>query len=225
MNLLIFGPNGSGKGTQGSILQKRYGTVHIESGVIFRDNIARGTDLGKRAKEFMDRGELVPDALTIPMIRERLARDDCKRGFLLDGFPRTRVQAEALDHSLSAAGLGVDCVVEIALDRKIAAQRIMGRRLCVRDNNHPNHVFIDALEPAEKNGKMVCRVCGSDLESRPDDQDAAAIDRRHDIYYDTTTGTLAAVAYFKALPGARVITVDGTPPIGDVAAAIEHALG
>ncbi len=225
MNILIFGPNGSGKGTQGSILQKRYGTVHIESGLIFRDNIARGTDLGLRAKGYMDRGELVPDDITIPMIRERLAQDDCKRGFLLDGFPRTRVQAEALNEALSAAGIKIDSVVEIALDRKIAAERIMGRRLCVVDNNHPNHVFIDAIKPVEKDGKIVCRVCGGDLKTRPDDQDAAAINRRHDIYYDEKTGTLAAVAFFKALPGARVITVDGTPPIGEVSAALERALG
>lgn len=225
MNILIFGPNGSGKGTQGSILQKRFGVVHIESGAIFRDNIARGTALGARAKASMDRGELVPDEITIPMIRERLAQDDCKKGFLLDGFPRSPAQGEALVQALASAGIAVDCVVEIALDRKIAAERIMGRRLCVRDNNHPNHVGIDAIKPAERDGKLVCRVCGSDLKTRPDDQDAEAINKRHDIYYDAKNGTLAAVAFVKRIPGIKVVTVDGSGPIGEVSAALEKALG
>jgi adenylate kinase len=213
MNILIFGPNGSGKGTQGAIIQKKYGITHIESGAIFRKNIGGGTELGKKAKAYIDRGDLVPDDITIPMILDRLKEDDCKKGWLLDGFPRNVVQAETLHKALKDAGIKLDYVVEIALDRKIARDRIMGRRLCVNDNNHPNHVFIDAIKPVEKGGKLVCRVCGGDLKTRPDDQDDAAINKRHDIYYDAKTGTMAAVNYFKNVTGPKVISIDGAPPI------------
>ncbi|MDA8079832.1 MAG: adenylate kinase [Nitrospiraceae bacterium] len=216
MNILIFGPNGSGKGTQGAIIQKKYGISHVESGAIFRKNIGAGTELGKKAKAYIDRGDLVPDDITIPMILDRLKEDDCKKGWLLDGFPRNVVQAETLHKALKAADIKLDFVVEISLDRKIARDRIMGRRLCVNDNNHPNHVFIDAIKPAEKDGKQVCRVCGGELKTRADDQDETAIGKRHDIYYDTNTGTMAAVNHFKKIPGTKVITIDGAPPIGEV---------
>ncbi len=93
MNILFFGPNGSGKGTQGAILKDKYNTPHIESGAIFRENISNGTELGSKAKEFIDKGDLVPDEITIPMILDRLKRDDCKNGWLLDGFPRNKNQA------------------------------------------------------------------------------------------------------------------------------------
>jgi len=216
MNILIFGPNGSGKGTQGAIIQKKYGVAHVESGAIFRKNISGGTELGKKAKEYIDRGDLVPDDITIPMILDRIKEDDCKNGWLLDGFPRNVVQAETLHKALTDANIKLDYVVEIALDRQIAADRIMGRRLCVNDNNHPNHIHIDAIKPIEKEGKLVCRVCGGELKTRADDQDAAAINKRHDIYYDTKTGTMAAVNYFKGVTGPKVITVDGSPAIGAV---------
>jgi adenylate kinase len=216
MNILIFGPNGSGKGTQGAIIQKKYGTAHVESGAIFRKNISGGTELGMKAKAYIDKGDLVPDDITIPMILDRLKEDDCKKGWLLDGFPRNVVQAETLHKALEEACIKLDYVVEISLDRQIAADRIMGRRLCVNDNNHPNHIHIDAIKPAEKDGKQVCRVCGGELKTRADDQDAAAINKRHDIYYDTTTGTMAAVNYFKKITGPKVITVDGSPAIGEV---------
>jgi adenylate kinase len=224
MNILIFGPNGSGKGTQGAVVQKRYGIPHIETGVIFRENIKNGTELGKIAKDFIDRGELVPDAITVPMILNRLQEADCKSGWLLDGFPRNLSQAEALGKALQEAGMKLDCVIEIILDREIAKKRIMGRRLCARDNNHPNNIFIDAIKPAEKNGKLVCRVCGCDkLTARADDQDEAAIDKRHGIYYDTKTGTLAAVNFFKAR--VQVLEVDGTPGVKEVSQALLAKLG
>ena len=224
MNILIFGPNGSGKGTQGAVVQKRYGVPHIETGVIFRENIKNGTELGKKAKDFIDRGELVPDAITVPMILNRLQVVDCKGGWLLDGFPRNLAQAEALWKALQEAGMKLDCVIEILLDREIAKKRIMGRRLCATDNNHPNNIFIDAIKPAEKDGKLVCRVCGCDrLTVRADDQDEAAIDKRHGIYYDTKTGTLAAVNFFKAR--AKVLDVDGTSGVKEVSQALLAKLG
>ncbi len=216
MNILIFGPNGSGKGTQGAILQKKYGITHVESGAIFRKNISGGTELGKKAKEYIDRGDLVPDDITIPMILDRLKEDDCKKGWLLDGFPRNLVQAETLHKALQDANIALNYVIEISLDRQTAKERIMGRRLCVNDNNHPNHVYIDAIKPVEKDGKLVCRVCGGDLKTRADDQDEAAIGKRHDIYYDEKNGTMAAVNYFKNVKGPKFIAVDGKPPIGEV---------
>jgi adenylate kinase len=219
MNILIFGPNGSGKGTQGAVVQKKYGIPHIETGVIFRDNIKNKTELGNKAKAYIDRGDLVPDEITVPMILKRLQEDDCKNGWLLDGFPRNLAQAEALWKALEKAGIKLDNVIEILLDREIAKKRIMGRRLCANDNNHPNNIYIEAIKPAEKDGKLVCRVCGCEkLTARADDQDEAAIDKRHGIYYDTKTGTLAAVNYFKKR--VKVLEVDGTPGVKEVSSAL-----
>ena len=218
MNILMFGPNGSGKGTQGAIVKDKYNLPHVESGAIFRENIGKGTEIGVKAKEYIDRGELVPDEITIPMILDRLKQDDCKNGWLLDGFPRNKVQAIKLDEALKAAGLDLDIVVEVLLDREIAKNRIMGRRLCVNDNNHPNNIFIDAIKP---DGDK-CRVCGGDLSTRSDDQDEDAIGKRHAIYYDTDTGTLAATYYFKDLAEKeskiKYITLDGAPGVKEVTA-------
>ncbi len=224
MNILIFGPNGSGKGTQGAIIQKKYNLSHIESGAIFRLNIGGGTELGMKAKEYIDRGDLVPDDITIPMILNRLQEDDCKKGWILDGFPRNKIQAETLAKALDDAGMKLDYVVEIVLDRAVAKLRITGRRLCVNDNNHPNHIAFDAIKPVEKDGELVCRVCGGELKTRPDDQDDAAIDKRHNIYYDDNTGTMAAVNFFKGLAGAKIISVDGAPSIPEVSDAIMNEL-
>jgi adenylate kinase len=230
MNILFFGPNGSGKGTQGSILQKQFNIQHIESGLIFRDNIAKGTALGKEAKTYIDRGELVPDKITIPMILDRLKQPDCAKGWLLDGFPRNLNQAEELSTALDKAGLRLDYVIEIILDRQTAKNRIMGRRLCVNDNNHPNNVFIDAIKPAKKAGNDLCRVCGGDLKTRSDDQDEAAIDKRHAIYYDAKSGTLAAVNFFKELAkkggkSPKIIELDGRPGVKEVSEELKKKLG
>lgn len=224
MNVLFFGPNGSGKGTQGAILKDKYNLPHIESGAIFRTNIKGGTELGMKAKEYIDKGELVPDEITIPMILDRLKEDDCKNGWLLDGFPRNKNQAVKLDEALKTANMSLDIIVEILLDREIAKNRIMGRRLCVNDNNHPNNIFIDAIKP---NGDK-CRVCGGELTTRADDQDEDAIDKRHSIYYDTDTGTLAAAYYFRDLAekddAVKYITLEGKAPLPDVTAELVSKL-
>jgi len=226
MKILFFGPNGSGKGTQGSIVKEKYGIPHIETGVIFRDNISKGTDLGKEAKGYIDRGELVPDSITIPMILDRLKADDCKKGWLLDGFPRNLTQAQELDKALKKEGIVLDIVIDMALPREVAKGRIMGRRLCVNDNNHPNNVNIEAIKPV--NGK--CRVCGGDLKTRSDDQDEAAIDQRHNIYYDTKTGTTAGMNYFKEVSAKnngipKIIELDGRPGVKEVSAELMSKLG
>jgi len=158
------------------------------------------------------------------MILDRLKEDDCKNGWLLDGFPRNKVQAETLAKALKDEGMDLDYVLEIVLDREVAKLRIMGRRLCVNDNNHPNHIAFDAIKPVEKDGKLVCRVCGGDLITRPDDQDEEAINKRHNIYYDDTTGTMAAVNVFKGLEGPKVISVDGTSSIQEVSESIMKEL-
>ena len=224
MNILFFGPNGSGKGTQGAILKDKYNTPHIESGAIFRENIGKGTELGAKAKAYIDRGDLVPDDITIPMILDRLKQDDCKNGWLLDGFPRNRNQAVKLDEALKGADMSLDIVIEILLDREIAKNRIMGRRLCANDNNHPNNIYIDAIKP---NGDK-CRVCGGELKTRSDDQDEDAINKRHDIYYDTEEGTLASAYYFRDLSAKegsiKYITLDGKPGVKEVTAELVSKL-
>ncbi|MDY0223089.1 MAG: adenylate kinase [Desulfobacterium sp.] len=216
MNIIFFGPNGSGKGTQGSILKDKYNIAHIESGAIFRDNIKGGTELGKKAKTYIDKGELVPDEITIPMILDRLKQTDCSKGWLLDGFPRNKVQAEKLSASLKKEKMKLDIVIEMLLDRQIAKNRIMGRRLCAKDNNHPNNIFIDAIKP---DGDK-CRVCGGELSSRADDQDETAIDKRHSIYYNEVDGTLAAAYFFRDLTkndaSIKYITLEGEKPLPDV---------
>ena len=153
------------------------------------------------------------------MILDRLKADDTTNGWLLDGFPRNLTQAEELDKALKAEGIALDIVIEMVLDRQIAKDRIMGRRLCENDNNHPNNIFIDAIKP---DGDK-CRVCGGGLKTRSDDQDEDAIDKRHNIYYDTETGTMAAVNYYKKLSAdnngvPRIIELDGKAGIKEVSA-------
>ena len=214
MNILIFGPNGSGKGTQGSLAKDKYNLAHIESGAIFRDHIGQGTELGKQAKAYIDRGDLVPDDITIPMVLQTL-KDKGKNGWLLDGFPRNIVQARKLWEALQAEGMELNFVIEIMLDRDVAKKRIMGRRLCVNDPNHPNNIYIEAIKP---DGDK-CRVCGGDLKTRADDQDEEAINKRHDIYYDTENGTLAAAYFFKDLAAqgkTRYIELDGSGDIQSI---------
>ncbi|MFP4517565.1 MAG: adenylate kinase [bacterium] len=214
MNILMFGPNGSGKGTQGALVKKKYDLAHIESGGIFREHIGKGTDLGKKAKEYIDRGELVPDEITIPMVLDVLKKEGSK-GWLLDGFPRSIVQAQKLWEALQSEGMSLDYVIEILLPREVAKNRIMGRRLCVNDPNHPNNIFIDAIKP---DGDK-CRVCGGELKSRADDQDEDAIDKRHNIYYDKETGTLAAAYFFKdkcAEGLCKYIELNGEGTIDDI---------
>lgn len=214
MNILIFGPNGSGKGTQGSLVKQKYDLDHIESGAIFRKHIGGGTELGKKAKAYIDRGELVPDDITIPMVLDVL-KNSSKNGWLLDGFPRSIVQAEKLWDALQKDNVKLDYVIEILLPRQVAKDRIMGRRLCENDPNHPNNIFIDAIKP--KGDK--CRVCGGALKARSDDQDEEAIGKRHDIYYDTKTGTLAAAYFFKnkcAKGGCKYIELNGEGSIDSI---------
>lgn len=214
VNILIFGPNGSGKGTQGDLVKEKFHLAHIESGAIFREHIGGGTDLGKQAKAYIDRGDLVPDDITIPMVLETL-KTRGKDGWLLDGFPRNMVQAQKLWQALQAEGMKLDFVIELLLPRETAKNRIMGRRLCKNNNNHPNNIYIDAIKP---NGDK-CRVCAGDLSARSDDQDEGAINKRHDIYYNTVDGTLAAAYFYKELAAkgqTNYIELNGEGSINEV---------
>ncbi|WP_147821430.1 adenylate kinase [Salidesulfovibrio onnuriiensis] len=209
MNILIFGPNGSGKGTQGNIAKDKYHLDHIESGAIFRKHIGGGTELGMKAKEYINKGELVPDDITIPMVLDVLSGST--EGWLLDGFPRSLVQGEKLWDALQKDGVKLDYVIEIKLPREIAKARIMGRRLCENNPNHPNNVGIPAISP---DGDK-CRVCGGALSAREDDQDEEAINKRHDIYYDENTGTMAACNFYKNMKdgGFKYIELNGEDSI------------
>jgi adenylate kinase len=225
MNILFFGPNGSGKGTQGAIIKERQGIPHIETGVIFRENISKRTELGKKARASIDKGELVPDEITIPMVLNRLKEADCITGWLLDGFPRNISQAVRLNQALTQEGIDVNVLIEIILDREIAKKRIMGRRICVNDNNHPNNINIEAIKP---DGDR-CRICGGELKKRDDDQDEAAIDQRHAIYYDTKNGTLAAAKFFKDISDRRgipaIVELDGGRSVEEVTKELIEKLG
>ena len=219
MNILIFGPNGSGKGTQSDLIKGQCQLDHIESGDIFRGHIKSGTELGLKAKEFIDEGALVPDEITIPMVLETLS-DVKSRGWLLDGFPRNVAQASSLLDSLNKAGESLDFIVELVLDRDIAKNRIMGRRICTSSSHHPNNIFIEAIKPNGEN----CRVCNSGLSVRPDDQDEKAINNRHDIYYDTHAGTMAAVSYFTNNCAGKHIVIEACGSIEKIKSILLHEI-
>lgn len=223
MRILIFGPNGSGKGTQSARLLKHYGLAHIESGGIFRENIKGGTELGKQAKAFIDRGELVPDSITIPMIIDRLGRDDCSGGWILDGFPRNPDQSTALIEGLEKAQTPLNAVIVIEVARETAKARLMGRRSC--PEGHPNNTAIPAIAPKEEGGKLVCWKCGAEVSCRSDDVDEDAIDIRLNIYFDQENGTLASVKTVEdwaAGAGVKVIKVNGE---GEIQAITDNILG
>ncbi|KYG34045.1 adenylate kinase [Priestia endophytica] len=163
MNLVLMGLPGAGKGTQAEQMVEYYNIPHISTGDMFRAAIKEGTDLGVKAKQFMDKGELVPDEVTIGIVRERLAKDDCKEGFLLDGFPRTVAQAEALENILEELKRPLDYVINIDVDQDILMERLTGRRICKNCGATYHLVF----NPPSQEG--TCDKCGGDLYQREDD--------------------------------------------------------
>ena len=164
MRMVFLGPPGAGKGTQAKMLRERYGLVHISTGDMIRERIATGTPTGLKAKPYAVRGELVPDAIMVEMVSERLGEPDCQTGFLLDGFPRTRVQAEALDRALAATARVLDAVVLLEVDDDEVVRRLSGRRTC-RSCNQNYHV---PSMPPKVAGK--CDRCDGDLFQREDDR-------------------------------------------------------
>ena len=224
MNSIIFGPNGSGKGTQAFLLHKHFGIEHIEIGAIFRRHIQDATPIGIRVQQYLEKGQLVPDEITVPMTLEALQHVDQKKGWLLDGFPRNLSQAESLVAALQEHAMKVDYIIEIQLDRDIAKQRLLGRRICTHDASHSNNVYINSIAPVDEK----CRICNAALVLRKDDADEKTINERHDIYYDTKQGTLAGLQYcvqhLTAMQNTRSIVLDGTLPISTLEQELVHMM-
>lgn len=176
---VLLGPPGAGKGTQAQLVSGKLGLPHISSGDLFRDHLKNQTELGKVAKGYMDRGELVPDDVTISMIRERLSRADCKDGALLDGFPRTPAQAVALDELLSQLGGKIDGVPYIKVDSEVLIERLSGRWTC----RAQGHVFHQKYNPPKQAG--ICDIDGSELYQREDDK-AETVRNRIQVYFNQT---------------------------------------
>ena len=179
MNLVLMGLPGAGKGTQADKIVVKYNIPHISTGDMFRAAIKEGTELGLQAKSFMDKGELVPDEVTIGIVRERLSKNDCENGFLLDGFPRTVAQAEALDTMLADLGKKIDYVINIDVDQSILMERLTGRRICKNCGATYHLVF----NPPSQEG--VCDRCGGELYQRADDN-AETVQNRLDVNIQQT---------------------------------------
>jgi adenylate kinase len=173
--LILLGAPGAGKGTQAERLCARIGLPHVATGDLFRENLNQGTELGQRARAFMDRGALVPDEVVVDMLRERVSHSDCAQGYLLDGFPRTRPQAEALDE-LAAAQEGKVRALLLEVPDGILLERLTGRRVCGRDSSHIHHL---RFSPPRVAG--ICDTCGGELVQRPDDQ-ADVVSHRLEVY-------------------------------------------
>lgn len=165
MNLVLMGLPGAGKGTQAEKIVEKYGIPHISTGDMFRAAIKEGTELGLKAKSFMDKGDLVPDEVTIGIVRERLSKDDCDKGFLLDGFPRTVPQAEALENICFDLNRKIDFVINIDVDQEILMERLTGRRICKSCGATYHLVFNPPAKPD------VCDKCGGELYQRADDNE------------------------------------------------------
>ena len=182
MNLLIMGPPGAGKGTQAETLVKELGITHISTGDMFRSAIKEGTEMGIKAKEYMDKGELVPDYVVVGMVKERLSRPESTGGFLLDGFPRNVVQAEALDETLKTIGIKLDSVINIVVPRDKLVNRLTGRRIC-RFCGSSYHVQFK-----KPRVEGICDNCGGELYQRSDDNDTAVNNRLY--VYEASTRSL-----------------------------------
>ena len=213
MKLLIMGRPGAGKGTQAANIKEYYNIPHISTGDMFRAAIKNETKLGLLAKSYMDKGALVRDDVTIGIVKERLLEDDCKKGFLLDGFPRTILQAEALDEFLKENGVKLDAVLDVNVKPEILVRRMVGRRVC-KTCGATYHVEFNA---PKKDG--ICDNCGSPLIQRQDDTEATAKNRLE--VYDNNTAPL--LAYYKNQNILK--TVDGDQPLEKVFEDIKAVLG
>jgi len=202
--LVMLGAPGAGKGTQASLISKKIGLPHISSGDIFRENIKNQTELGKLASEYMNKGELVPDDITIAMIGERLSRPDCAQGAVLDGFPRTPPQAEALDNLLAESDEEVDVVPYIKVDDEVLIERLTGRWTCREEG----HVFHESFNPPKHAG--FCDIDGSELYQREDDK-VETVTNRIRIY---TKQTAPLIAYYEE--SGKLTEIEGDQPIEKV---------
>lgn len=213
LNIILLGPPGAGKGTQAELIVEKYGIPQISTGDIFRANIKNGTELGKKAKTYMDAGNLVPDELVVDLVRDRLEQDDCKDGFMLDGFPRTVFQAEELDKIMESKGLKIDHVLNIDVKPEKLIKRIAGRRVC----RACGATFNIAYKPTAKEG--VCDNCGGEVYQRADDTEET-VKNRIDVYFNQTA---PLIEYYEK--AGNIATLDGDRPIEDVFSDITGVLG
>jgi adenylate kinase len=213
MKIVMLGAPGAGKGTQAKMIAAKYGVPHISTGDIFRANIKNGTELGAKAKEYMDKGLLVPDELVVDLVIDRFKEDDCAKGYILDGFPRTIPQAEALDAALTAIGDSVDYAINVEVPDSNIIERMSGRRACVGCGATYHVVY----NPTKVEGK--CDTCGAELILRDDDK-PETVKNRLKVYHDQTQ---PLIDYYK---GKNILKeVDGTVDMNDVFAAITEILG
>ena len=204
MRLVLVGPPGAGKGTQAEFISAHLAVPKISTGDIFRANVSQGTELGQEAKKYMDAGDLVPDEITIGMVRDRLAEPDAKKGFLLDGFPRNVPQARTFDDILADAHTPLDVVLELVVDDDEVVRRLSGRRTC-RNCGHIWHVDFD---PPSTEG--VCDICAGELFQRDDDL-PETVRHRLDVYYEQTSPLIGYYAEAGILVG-----IDAMGPVDDV---------
>lgn len=210
--LVLLGPPGAGKGTQAVKVSEKYRIPHISTGEILRKNVKENTSLGKKAKEYMDKGELVPDELVLELVEIRLAEDDCQKGFLLDGFPRTVFQAEEFDKFLGAGGLKLDKVIDIIVNEEELLDRMIGRRIC-RACGSLYHV---RNMPPKREG--VCDICGGEVYQRADDTEET-VRRRFHVYKEQT---LPLKEYYEA--AGNITPVQGVGGLPAVFTAITKAI-
>jgi adenylate kinase len=213
MRLILMGPPGAGKGTQAEFLTKEMNIPHISTGDMFRKAVKEGTALGLEAKRYMDSGQLVPDHVTIGIVKERLQEDDCTNGFLLDGFPRTVPQADALEKTLKELGVKLDSVINIVVEREALLERLTGRRVC-KACGATYHVHYNPSQSGKK-----CQHCGGELYQRSDDTQETVANRL-DVYEQQTAPLVEYYAKEKLL-----LDVDGNKAVDKVTESILTALG
>ena len=213
MIIVMLGAPGAGKGTQAAMICDKYDIPHVSTGDIFRANIKNGTELGKKAKAFMDEGKLVPDELTIELLLDRVSQDDCAKGYVLDGFPRTIPQAEVLTNALAKAGEKVDFAINVDVPDENIIKRMSGRRSCPKCGASYHVEFV----PSKKEG--ICDVCGSELIQREDDK-PETVKNRLSVYHDQTQ---PLIEYYEKAGALQA--VDGTKDKDEVFADIVSILG
>lgn len=212
MKIIMLGAPGAGKGTQADMITKKYNVPHISTGDIFRANIKNGTELGKKAKSYMDQGLLVPDSLVVDLVIDRIHQDDCKEGYVLDGFPRTIPQAEALDAALAAENEEIDAAIDVEVPDDNIVNRMSGRRACLKCGA-TYHIVYNAPKT-----EGVCDNCGSELVQREDDKPETVLNRLS-VYHKETQ---PLIDYYNQK--GKVAEIDGTQDLNAVFADIEKVL-